>query len=160
MLMRLALQRSRTAREAIEVMAALVEDYGYSSTGESMVIADPDEAWIMEIIGPGPGGKGAIWVAMKVPDGSVCAYANKSRISSFPLDDPENCLYSPNVISFAVEKGYYDPEGGVPFSFRYAYCPASPQKIGYTSTRVWSLYRRCAPSLGLTADYSRAAAEK
>ncbi len=158
MLMRLALQRSRTAREAIEVMAALVDEYGYSSTGESMVIADPDEAWIMEIIGPGPGGKGAIWVAMKVPDGSVCAYANKSRIAGFPLDDPENCLYSPNVISFAVEKGYYDPQSGVPFSFRDAYCPASPQKIGYTSTRVWSLYRRCAPSLELTADYSRAAA--
>ena len=158
MLMRLALQRAKTAREAIETMGALVAAYGYRSTGESMVIADPDEAWIMEIVGPGKGGTGAIWVALKVPDGSVCAYANKSRIGAFPLDDPENCLYSPDVISFAVEQGYYDPESGVPFSFRDAYCPASPQKIGYTSTRVWSLYNRCAPSLGLTADYSRAAA--
>lgn len=154
-LMRLALQRARTAREAIQVMGALVDEYGYASEGESISIGDPNEAWLMEIIGPGPGGKGANWVALRVPDGYVSAHANKSRIGEFPLHDTKNCLYSPNVISFAIEKGYYDPASGKPFDFSEAYCPADAQKLRYTETRVWSMFRRAAPSLEWPVDYHR-----
>ena len=113
-LMRLALQRAKTAREAIEVMTNLVAEHGYGSTGESLSIADTEEVWIMEIIGPGPGGAGALWVARRVPDGYVCGHANKARIGTFPIDDPDNGLYSPNVISCAIENGYYDPDSGEP----------------------------------------------
>lgn len=154
-LMRLALQRARTAREAITVIADLVDEYGYRSEGESISIGDPNEAWLLEIIGPGPGGKGANWVAVRIPDGAVCAHANMARIGEFPLDDPDNCLYSENVIEFAVERGYYDPDSGEPFNFQKAYCPASPQKLRYTATRVWSIFRRCAPSREWPVDYHR-----
>jgi dipeptidase len=116
-LMQLALQRARTAREAIKVMADLVDQYGYASTGESFSIADPNEAWILEMIGPGDGGKGAIWVAVKVPDGMISAHANKSRIGTFPLADPQNCIYSSNVIEFAVQKGVLQPQDGRPVPF-------------------------------------------
>jgi dipeptidase len=156
-LMRLALQRAKTAREAVEVIAALVDEYGYRSEGESISIGDPDEAWLMEIIGPGPGGKGANWVAVKIPDGYICAHANKARIGEFPLDDEANCLYSENVIDFAIEKGYYDPDSGTPFNFHEAYCPADQQKLRYTATRVWSIYRRAAPSREWPTGYHRGA---
>ncbi|MGD8415347.1 MAG: C69 family dipeptidase, partial [Candidatus Latescibacterota bacterium] len=96
-LMQLALQRSKSAREAIGVISGLVDEYGYRSTGESISIADKKEAWLMEIIGPGPGGKGANWVALKIPDGYISCTANRSRIGTFPMDDPDNCLYSENV---------------------------------------------------------------
>ena len=154
-LMQLALERAKTAREAVEVIAALVDEYGYRSTGESISIADPKEAWLMEIIGPGPGGKGAQWVALKIPDGYISCTANRSRVSTFPLDDPKNCMYSENVISFAVEKGYYDPDSGEPFSFCDAYCPPTPQRLLYCSTRVWSIFRRAAPSKEFSVDYHR-----
>jgi dipeptidase len=157
-LMRLALQRARTAREAVEVIAALVEEYGYASEGESISIGDPNEAWLMEIIGPGPGGTGAHWVALRIPDGYVCAHANKARIGTFPLNDKKNCLYSPRVIDFAIEKGYYDPSSGKPFDFSEAYCPADVQKLRYTETRVWSIFRRVAPSREWPADYHRGVA--
>lgn len=154
-LMQLALQRARTAREAIKVMTVLVDEFGYASTGESFSIADPNEAWILEMIGPGDGGKGAIWVAVKVPDGYISAHANRSRIGTFPLNDPESCLYSPNVISFAEQKGYYRPKTDGPFRFCDVYCPATAQELRYTETRVWSIFRRAAPSLNLPVDYSR-----
>lgn len=154
-LMRLALQRARTAREAIRIVTELVDEYGYRSEGESISIGDPDEAWLLEIIGPGPGGKGANWVAVRIPDGAVCAHANMARIGEFPLDDPDNCLYSENVIEFAIEKGYYDPGRGEPFNFQKAYCPATPQKLRYTATRVWSIFRRCAPSREWPVEYHR-----
>lgn len=154
-MMRLALQRAKTAREAIKVMAELVEEYGYASTGESFSIADPDEAWIMEMIGPGPGGKGAHWVALRIPDGYISAHANMSRIGEFPLNDPENCMYSENVISFAEQKGYYTKESGKPFSFRYAYDPPKPSSLRTCAARVWSMFRRSAPSLDLSPDFQR-----
>jgi dipeptidase len=157
-LMQLALQRSRTAREAIDVMANLVDEYGYASTGETFSIADPNEAWIMEMIGPGAGGKGAEWVAVRVPDGMIAAHANKSRIGTFPLHDPANCVYSSNVIEFAIEKGYYDPAKDGQFRFCDVYCPADAQKLRYTETRVWSIFRRAAPSLSLPVDYTRGVA--
>ena len=155
-LMRLALQRARTARDAVKVMTDLAGEYGYRSEGESISIADPQEVWILEIFGPGPGGQGAEWVAVRVPDGQVSCHANKARIGEFPLDDPENCLYSANVISFAVEKGYYDPTSGEPFRFCEAYCPSTPQSRRYADTRVWSFFRRIAPSQEFSPDYHRA----
>ena len=154
-LMKLTLERAATAREAIEVMAGLVEEHGYRSTAESFSIADPDEVWLMEMIGTGPGGKGAIWVAMRIPDGSIAAYANGIRIREFPLDDPDNCLYSENVISFAVDRGYYDPASGEPFEFATAYDQPTQQSRRYTTTRVWSIFRRAAPSLELDPAYHR-----
>lgn len=155
-LMKLALQRAHTAREAIKIMTDLVEAHGYRSTGESFSIADTEEAWILEIIGPGPGGNGAAWVALRVPDGYISAHANKARISEFPLNDPENCIYSENVINLAIEMGFYNPESGQPFSFCEAYCPATPKNQRYASARVWSLFRRAAPSLNLSPDFHRA----
>ena len=102
-----ALQRSRSAKEAIKVMTDLVKEYGYYSSGESFSIADPNEVWIMEMIGKGPGVKGAVWVAVRIPDDCIAAHANQSRIHQFNLNDKENCLYAPDVISFAREKGYF-----------------------------------------------------
>ena len=94
-------------------------------------------------------------MALRVPDGYVCAHANKSRIGEFPLNDKKNCLYSPNVIDFAIKKGYYDPASGKPFNFCEAYCPADMQKLRYTETRVWSIFRRVAPSREWPVDYHR-----
>lgn len=154
-LMQLALQRCKTAREAIHTIADLVDRYGYRSTGESFSIADKEEAWILEMIGKGPGKKGAVWVAVKVPDGFVSAHANKARIGAFPLDDPDRCLYAPDVIDLAVDAGYYDPDSGKPFSFCDAYCPATPKNRRYADTRVWSIFSRLAPSQNLSPDTHR-----
>ena len=156
-LMQLALERARTAREAIEVMTSLASEHGYRSTAESFAIADPEEVWLMEMTGKGPGRKGAIWVAMRVPDGSISAYANGIRIRQFPLDEPESCRYAPDVIDFAVERGYWDPEPGRPFDFAEAYDTPTVQSRRYTATRVWSIFRRAAPSMaaGLDPAYHR-----
>jgi dipeptidase len=154
-LISLALQRAKTAREAITVMTDLMAEYGYGSTGESFSIADTKEAWIMEMIGMGSGRKGAVWVALRIPDGCVAAHANKARIGTFPLNDTENCLYSPNVISLATQKEYFTPGAGKSFSFCDAYCPATSQNKRTCETRVWSIFRRAAPSLNLSADYNR-----
>ncbi|PWB74345.1 hypothetical protein C3F09_04065, partial [candidate division GN15 bacterium] len=155
-LMELALQRARTAREAIAVMTDLVRQYGYRSTGESISIADPSEAWILEIIGRGPGGAGAEWVAVRVPDGYISCHANKARIGEFPLKDPQNCIYSDGVISFATSQGYYDPASGRAFRFCDTYCPPAPKDFRYADTRVWSIFRRAAPSKEFSPDYHRA----
>jgi len=153
-LMRVALQRAKTAREAIKVMTSLVEEYGYCSTGESFSIADKDEAWIMEMIGMGPGNKGAVWVAVKVPDGYISVHANMSRIHEFPMNDPENCIYSMNVVSFAEKMGFYNSNKGKPFSFSDAYNPATEEQVRYSLRRVWSVFRRVAPSQNFSPDYS------
>jgi dipeptidase len=154
-LMNLALQRARTAREAIEVMTRLVAEHGYGDEGESFSIADTQEAWILEMVGTGAGGKGAIWVALRIPDGQVSCHANQARIGEFPRNDPANCLYSENVESFARSKGWYDPKSGHPFSFWEAYCPATPMSRRVCDTRVWSILRRAAPSQHLASDYHR-----
>ncbi|MCP9611939.1 C69 family dipeptidase [Coprobacter tertius] len=140
-LMYIALQRSRTAREAIKVMTDLVKKYGYNSTGESFSIADPNEVWIMEMIGKGPHNKGAVWVAVRIPDDCISAHANHSRIHTFPLDDKENCMYSPDVISFAREKGYFNGLNK-DFSFSNAYAPADFGALRACEARVWSFFRK------------------
>ena len=106
-MMHLGLERAATAREAIIIMTDLLQQYGYSSTGETITVCDKNEAWILEIMGKGPGVKGAVWVAVRIPDDCICAHANLSRIRQFPLKDSKNCLYSKDVISFAREKGYF-----------------------------------------------------
>ena len=140
-LMTLALQRSRTAREAIGVMTSLVKKYGYYSEGESFSIADPEEVWILEMIGKGRHSKGAVWVAVRIPDDCIAAHANHSRIHHFPLDDPENCIYSPDVISFARERKYFDGLNSE-FSFSRAYDPAGFHELRACEARVWSFYNR------------------
>jgi dipeptidase len=158
-LMKLGLERAKTAREAIEVMTSLVTEFGYQSTAESFSIADPNEVWLMEMVGTGPGGDGAVWVARRIPEGYISAYANGPRIRSFPLDDPDNCLFSDNVISFATEKGYYDPSSGQPFSFADAYDAPTVQSRRYTASRVWSIFKRVAPSAELDPAYHRGVAD-
>ncbi len=133
------LERAKTAREAIKTVADLVETYGYYSSGESFSIADTEEVWVMEIIGKGPGNKGAVWVARRVPDGYICAHANQARISTFPLDDPENCMYSPDVISFAREKGYFSGEDK-DFSFCDAYAPLDFSGMRACEARAWAAF--------------------
>jgi len=155
-LMELMLQRAKTAREGIKIIVDLVEEYGYSSSMEAFSIGDPNEAWIMEIIGKGTGVKGAIWVALKIPEGYISCHANLSRIGEIPFDDKENCMYSKDVKSFAIEKGYYDPASGKSFRFNLAYCPPTPSSLHSCATRVWSILRRSAPSLNLSPDYHRA----
>ncbi|MBO7641131.1 MAG: C69 family dipeptidase, partial [Bacteroidales bacterium] len=150
-LMDLALQRSTNAREAISVINQLVSEYGYGSTGENFVVADKEEAWIMEIIGKGPNNKGAVWVALRVPDDAICAYANSSRIRQFPqakkidkklgfYNVEGECMYSADVITFAREKGYYNGPDAQ-FSFREAYGPLDFSAIRYCEARVWSFFR-------------------
>jgi dipeptidase len=151
-LMYTALRRARTAREAIRVMTDLVKEYGYASEGESFSIADPNEVWIMDMIGKGKGNRGAVWVARRVPDGMICAHANHPRIRRFPLNDRESCLYAEDAISFARKKGYFKGEDAE-FSFADAYAPADFGALRFCEARVWSVFRNAAPSLKLSSDY-------
>ena len=157
----ITLQRARTAREAIGVIAELADTYGYASSGESFSIADPNEAWIMELIGKGckldkkgrNTRKGIVWVARRIPDGYVSAHANQARITTFPKDDPENCLYSPDVISFAREMGYYDgPDAD--FSFSDAYAPLDFGGMRACEARVWAFFRTVADDMDRYTDYA------
>lgn len=148
----IALERSKTAREAIKVMTDLVAEYGYASTGESFSIADPKEAWILEMIGKGAGQKGAVWVARRLPDGYISAHANQARIRQFPLNDAENVLYSKDVISFAREKGWFKG-ADKDFSFADTYHPLDFEGTRFAEARVWSILRRAAPTAKLGADY-------
>ncbi len=153
-LMKIALERAKTAREAIKVMTSLAEKYDYAGPGESFSIADKKEAWIMEMVGTGDGGRGAVWVAERIPDGMIAAHANMSRIREFPLNDPENVLYSKNVISFAEKKGYYNHKKDGSFSFSEAYCPPTEEQVRYSARRIWSIFRRVAPSMNISPDWS------
>jgi dipeptidase len=151
-LMLLALQRAGTARRAIQVMTELVGKYGYASTGESFSIADPNEVWLLELIGKGPGRTGAVWVARRLPEGMISAHANQARIHQFPLNDSQNVLYAADAISFAREKGYFTGKDDA-FSFADAYAPMDFQALRFCEARVWNVFRRAAPSLKLTSDY-------
>ena len=151
-LMYIALQRSKSAREAIKIMTDLVAEHGYYSSGESFSIGDKNEAWILELIGKGEGNKGAVWVARKIPDGFVSGHANQARITTFPLNDKENCIYSEDVISFAREKGYYSGKDE-DFDFAAAYNPLDFGGIRFCDARVWSMFRRVNRSMDKYLGY-------
>lgn len=146
------LERAKTAREALRIMTELAEAHGFASGGESFSIADPTQVWIMEMVGKGENGKGALWVARRLPDGYVTAHANQARIRQFPLNDKRNTLYSKDVISFAREKGWFSGKDSE-FSFADAYAPLDYGALRFCEARVWQVFRRVAPSLKLTADY-------
>lgn len=135
----ITLQRARTAREAIATLGDLMARYGYVSEGETFSIADTEECWMMEIVGKGAE-KGAVWVAVRIPDGEIAAHANCSRIHHFPLNDPENCIYAPDVITFARKMGFFQGKDE-DFSFCDAYAPASHDTLRGCETRTWAAFR-------------------
>jgi len=135
----ITLQRSKTAREAIATIGSLLAEYGYVSEGESFSIADPTEAWVMEIIGKGEFELGAVWVAKKVPAGHVTAHANQARITTFAPDD--DTLFAPDTVSFAKKYGFYPkvaPDAA--FSFSDTYNPVSFEGARFCEARVWSFF--------------------
>lgn len=135
----LGLQRSKTAREAIKVMTSLAEKYGYCSEGETFTIADPNEAWIMEMMGKGPGSKGVVWVAQRIPDDAICAHANQSRIGKFNMKDKKNVLYSKDVIKFARSKGWFTGKDA-DFSWKNAYAKPDFSGRRWCDARVWTFF--------------------
>ena len=163
----IALQRSKTAREAIAVMTGLVAEYGYCSEGESFSISDPNEVWIMEMVGKGKPvavkdkkgritwkhNKGAVWVAFRIPDGYVSGHANQARITTFPLNDPENCLYAPDVIAFARQEGWFKGEDK-DFSFSDTYNPVNFEGARFCEARVWSAFNRITKGMDKYLDYA------
>ncbi|HKK67758.1 MAG TPA: C69 family dipeptidase [Bacteroidales bacterium] len=150
-LMYVTLQRAKTAREAIRIMAELVEEYGYYSSGESFSISDPNEVWLMEMISKGPDKKGAVWVARKVPDGYVSGHANQARIRQFPLND-KNTIYEKDVVKLAREYGWFDGKDK-DFSFADAYAPLDYGALRFCEARVYAMFNRIAPSKNLSMDY-------
>jgi dipeptidase len=161
------LQRARTAREAIRIMGELVAEYGYYSSGESFSIADKDEVWILEMIGkgvkmvaPGKGktktmtnvNKGAVWVAMRIPDGCISGHANHARITTFPLNKPDECIYSSDVISFARSMGWYDGSDE-DFSFSDVYAPIDFGGARFCEARVWSGFNKVKAGMDQYFDY-------
>ncbi|MBO5687440.1 MAG: C69 family dipeptidase [Alistipes sp.] len=149
----ITLQRATTAREAIDIIVDLANTYGYYSSGESFSIADENEAWIMELIGKGKDKKGIVWVARRVPDGYISAHANQARITTFPLNDKENCLYAEDVISLAREKGYFSGKDEE-FSFAGAYAPLDFSALRGCEARVWSFFRMFAEGMDKYEDYA------
>ena len=159
-LMKIALQRGKTAREAIQVIAELVAEYGYGSYGESISVSDANEAWILEIIGKGKFEKGAVWVARQIPDGYICGHANQARITTFPFqdgnswNDPEQtCFHSPDVIMFAREHGFYKGTDA-DFSFSDVYNPVKFGGARFCDARVWTFFRRFNAGIRNNANYT------
>ena len=147
-LMYICLQRARTAREAIEIFTSLANEYGYASSGESISFADPNEVWFMDVIAKAPHmkngintNKGIVWVAIRLPDGTISAHANQARIRTFPLNDPENCLYAPDVIEHARETGLYNGPDNL-FSFAETYGPADGSTVRGCDARVWAFFNK------------------
>ena len=149
----ITLQRATSAREAIDIIVELANTYGYYSSGESFSIADENEAWIMELIGKGKDKKGIVWVARRIPDGYISAHANQARITTFPLNDKENCLYAEDVISLAREKGYFSGKDEE-FSFAGAYAPLDFSALRGCEARVWSFFRMFAEGMDKYEDYA------
>ncbi len=156
-----ALQRAKTAKEAVIIIGELMDKYGYYSSGESFSIADPNEVWYMELIGKGTKldakgintRKGGVWVALRLPDGAVSAHANQARITQFPLNDPANCLYSDDVISFAREMKYFNGEDK-DFNFADTYAPLDFLALRACEARVWSVFRQLDPAMEKHVDYA------
>lgn len=138
-LISLGLQRAKTAREAIAVMTTLAETYGYCSEGETFTICDPNEAWIMELMGKGPGSKSVVWVAMRIPDNAICGHANQSRIGKFNMKDKDNVLYAKDVVDYARQMGWYlgkDKD----FSWKMAYAKPDFGGRRFCDARVWAFF--------------------
>ena len=133
-----ALQRSKSAREAIKVMTTLANTYGYNSEGETFTICDPNEAWIMEMMGKGAGSKGAVWVALRIPDDAICAHANQSRIGKFNMKDKKNVMYAKDVVSFARSKGWFQGKDA-DFSWKMAYAKPDFSGRRFCDARAWSM---------------------
>ena len=167
----IALERSKTAREAIEWMITLVNEYGYASEGESFSIGDPSEVWIMDLIGKGKGQKGANWVAVRIPDNAISAHANQARITKLPSDKVRstkeqkrlekklNCvchgdwMWDKNLISFAKEKGYFSG-ADKDFSFQAAYAPFDFSGLYVCEARVWSFFNHFSNEMDKYFDYA------
>ena len=149
----ITLQRAKTAREAIDIIVDLANTYGYCSSGESFSLIDTEEAWIMELIGKGPEDKGIVWVARRIPDGYVSAHANQARITTFPWNDPENCLYAPDVADVARKFGWFEGKNE-DFSFAEAYAPADFSALRGCEGRVWSFFRTVAEGMDKYEDYA------
>ncbi len=168
-LMYITLQRSKSAREAIKIIAELLAEYGYYSSGESFSIADPEEVWIMEMIGKGEGRKGAVWVARRIPDGYICGHANQARITTFPLENGSTSIssdkldqifnksvstvYAADVIKLAREKGFFDGPDEK-FSFSDTYAPVSFGGARFCEARVWSGFNRVASGMESYLQYA------
>jgi len=152
----IALQRARTAREAIKIMTDLGNEFGYNSTGESFSIADKNEVWIMELIGKGEHGEGVVWVAARIPDGYIAAHANQARIRQIDWNDTENWMWSPDLVDFAREMGWFGKrQPKEEFSFVDAYNPLDCESLLLCEGRVWSIFRRAAPEQDFPAEYWR-----
>ena len=149
----ITLQRAKTAREAIDIIVDLANTYGYCSSGESFSLIDQNEAWIMELIGKGPEDKGIVWVARRIPDGYVSAHANQARITTFPWNDPENCIYAPDVADVARKFGWFEGEDK-DFSFADAYAPLDFGAMRGCEARVWSFFRMVADDMDQYEDYA------
>ena len=149
----ITLQRAKTARQAIKIMDELVQTYGYCSEGESFSIADPNEAFILEMVGKGPGGHGAVWVAVRIPDDAVCAHANQSRIHKFMQLPKDQVLYSKDVISFARKMKLFDGKDK-DFDFANTYCPLNFGGARYCEARVWAIYNRFAQGMNKYLGYA------
>ncbi|MFC1562297.1 dipeptidase [candidate division KSB1 bacterium] len=143
---RLALERASTAREAIRIMGEAAATYGYSDGGECLTVIDPNEAWMFEIMGPGPFEAGAVWAARRIPEGEIGVSANRSRITTLDLDDPDHYMASDNIYSVAETMGWWDPDGGKEFVFNEVY--ANPPRY-YNTRREWRVFSILAPSLKL-----------
>ncbi|MDP1621436.1 MAG: C69 family dipeptidase [Bacteroidales bacterium] len=160
-LMKIGLQRSKTAREMIRVITGLVEQYGYASGGESFSISDANEAWIMEIIGKGKYEKGAVWVARLIPDGYVSGHANQARITTFPFQKTndwnnlkQTVYHAPDVISFAKSHAFYKGNDA-DFSFSDVYNPLNFGGARFCDARVWSFFRKVNKSIRDNPEYTR-----
>ena len=149
----ITLQRAKTAREAIDIIVELANTYGYASSGESFSLIDTEEAWIMELIGKGPEDKGIVWVARRIPDGYVSAHANQARITTFPWNDPENCLYAKDVADVARKFGWFEGKDE-DFSFAEAYAPLDFGAMRGCEARVWAFFRTVAEGMDQYEDYA------
>ncbi len=135
----IALQRSKTAREAIQIMTTLTNRYGFNSSGETFTICDPNEAWIMEMMGKGPGSKATVWVAIRIPDNAICGHANQSRIGKFNMKDKKNVMYAKDVVKFARSKGWFKGRDA-DFSWKEAYAKPTFSGRRFCEARVWSFF--------------------
>jgi dipeptidase len=150
----ITLQRAASAREAILIMDELAKTYGYKDTGESFMIGDKNEVWVVEFIGKGEYERGALWVAARIPDGYIAAHANQARIRQIDWHDTENWMWAEDIVDFARDRGWYDGSDA-DFSFVDIYAPVTPTSLLLCESRVWSIFRRAAPSQAFSADYWR-----